>query len=183
MSSSARMGKVAESFDDGRIAHLVQKGLLTHRIDAFLPEEMQNRQKSEATILSSLDGRQADELAMRLAFVEVLLEVEVAGKVTRTDASMQVAMPRLQRRAMEILFEKPVKRGQAGRRGETVQPPSPGTLRKWHPCLHSAPQEAQETGSIQQAPLPKALPHREAFGRRKDCAASPSATNAASFCG
>ncbi|MBM3333275.1 hypothetical protein FJY63_01295, partial [Candidatus Sumerlaeota bacterium] len=122
---------VAESFDDGKIAHLVQKGLLTHRVDAFLPEEMRHRQKSETTILSSLDGRQADELAMRLAFVEALLEAEVAGKVTRTDASMQAAMFRIQRRAMEILFEKPVKRGQAGRREETVQPPSAGTLRKW----------------------------------------------------
>lgn len=122
---------VAESFDHGKISHLVQKGQLTHRPDAFLPENMRARQTSDSEMLSALDGKQATMLAVRLAFVEAFLDLETLGAVRRTDVSMHLSMFKLQRRAMEILSDRPSTRGQAGRRAEAVQPPSPSALRRW----------------------------------------------------
>ncbi|MCR9111349.1 hypothetical protein [Marivita sp. XM-24bin2] len=122
---------VAESFDHGKISHFVQKGLRTHRPDAFLPDNMRARQTSDTAVLSGLDGKRAQMLAVRLAFVEAFLEAETAGTVRRTDVSMHMSMFKLQRRAMEILSDRPSGRGQTGRRRDSVQPPSPSALRRW----------------------------------------------------
>lgn len=45
---------VAESFDAGKLAHLVQKGLLRHNKGAFLPVDIRDRELKSSTIISGL---------------------------------------------------------------------------------------------------------------------------------
>ncbi|SHJ72271.1 hypothetical protein SAMN04488012_11622 [Palleronia salina] len=93
---------VAESFDNGKLAHLVRKGLLRHNKGAFLPAEVRRNQLQSTTIMSAVRGRVAEAMEFRCAFVEAFLELEAEGAVKRTDRSVVRAGLRIQHRAAEI---------------------------------------------------------------------------------
>ncbi|WP_283638315.1 Mu transposase C-terminal domain-containing protein [Marinovum algicola] len=122
---------VAESFDNGKLAHLVHKGLLRHNKGAFLPPEVRKSQLQNATILSSVGGRVADAMAFRCAFVEAFLELEAEGAVKRTDSSVLRAGLRIQRRAAEIRGLADRKSGQTGKDLLLPKMPHESTLLRW----------------------------------------------------
>lgn len=122
---------VAESFDAGKLAHLVQKGLLRHNKGAFLPADIRDRDRNSSTIISGMTGRVADGMEFRSGFVEAFLELEAEGAVKRTDAAVLRASKKLQRRAAEIrgLIE-PGKR-QTGKDQVLPKMPHENTLLRW----------------------------------------------------
>ncbi|MGR3510104.1 MAG: Mu transposase C-terminal domain-containing protein [Sulfitobacter sp.] len=122
---------VAESFDNGKLAHLVQKGLLRHNRGAFLPPEVRKNQLQNATILSSVSGRVADAMAFRCAFVEAFLELEAEGVVNRTDGSVIRAGLKIQRRAAELRGLADRNPGQTGKDLLLPKMPHESTLLRW----------------------------------------------------
>lgn len=122
---------VAESFDNGKLAHLVQKGLLRHNKDAFLPHAVRKCQVQNATIMSAIRGRIADAMAFRCAFVEAFLELETEGAVKRTVNAVNNAGLRLQLRAAKIRGLSDGRAGQTGKDLLLPKLPHACTLLKW----------------------------------------------------
>ncbi|WP_157767384.1 DDE-type integrase/transposase/recombinase [Paracoccus yeei] len=94
------------------------------RRDHYAPHGAAN---TDAACLSRLGGRQMDVIRRRKAYVQAFLDMEAAGKLSRTDAALYAAMGRMTRAANEIV------RGEAGYTGDRKchVPPSPRTLRRW----------------------------------------------------
>lgn len=122
---------VSEQFDNGKLAHLVKKGLLTHNRGAFLPASARERELQSSTIMSGVTGRVGEAMKFRSAFVEAFSEFELAGKVKRIDASISAATPKLQRRAAELLGSQKQESGHTGKHMLLPKAPCPSTLRRW----------------------------------------------------
>lgn len=122
---------VAERFDNGKLAQLVQKGLLTHKRGAFLPEEARKCDLLNSTIVSAVTGRVAEAMKFRGAFVEAFLEFEAKGEIKRTDSEVIRATSRLQNRAAEIMGVAEVKPGQTGKHILLPKAPCPSALLRW----------------------------------------------------
>lgn len=122
---------VAESFDNGKLAHLVQKGLLRHNKDAFHPNAVRKLQVQNATIMSAIRGRIAAAMAFRCAFVEAFLELETEGAVKRTVCAVINAGLRIQLRAAKIRGLSDGRTGQTGKDLLLPKMPHGCTLLKW----------------------------------------------------
>lgn len=122
---------VAESFDNGKIAQLVQKGLLTHFRGAFLPEEVRKRDLQNSTIISAVTGRVAEGMKFRSAFVEAFLELEAKDAIKRTDSAVIRATYALQNRAAKIMGSAEEGQGQTGKHILLPKAPCPSALLRW----------------------------------------------------
>lgn len=122
---------VAESFDNGKLAQLVQKGLLMHNRGAFLPEAVRNGDLLNSTIISSVTGRIAEGMKFRSAFVEAFLELEAEGKINRTDSAVILSTSALQNRAAQIMGTAEEEPGQTGKHILLPKPPCPSALLRW----------------------------------------------------
>ncbi|MEM5521882.1 Mu transposase C-terminal domain-containing protein [Sulfitobacter sp. AS59] len=94
---------VAEAFSHAVLSQRVTLGNLEHRRDAFLPEHAKRRLKSPSQVLSTLTSKQHQKAKRPEALVRAFFEMEAAGKVKRTDKSIEAALPQIQLRAGEIL--------------------------------------------------------------------------------
>ena len=94
---------VAEAFTHAVLLQRVTGGNLEHRRDAFLPEHAKRRLKSPSQVLSNVTPKEHQKAKRPEALVRAFLEMEAAGMVKRTDASIQAVLPQIQLRAGEIL--------------------------------------------------------------------------------
>jgi putative transposase len=121
----------AEFFEDGKLRHLVQKGVLHHEPGAFLSDAERRRRAPRRSVISAAPEAIAHRSKLRLAYVEAFLELEARREIKRTDAAIKAAMGRLQMRATEILGLQ--NRDERGDRNTCVlaKPVAAISLRRW----------------------------------------------------
>lgn len=121
---------VAEFFDNGKLSHLVQKGLLNHKVAAFSPE-IARRRLADASLPSIRHPDVPFRCKLRHAYVEAFHVLEAQGKVKRTDASITRAMPELRSKAGKILGLS-LASDVHGEQVETIpKEKSPTAIRRW----------------------------------------------------
>lgn len=122
---------VAESFTHAHLHHLIEKGVLTHNRDAFLPETARRRLSDTTALISTLSGAKAARLLFRASFVEAFLDLEAEGAIKRTDETIKAARSELQDRAQEIRSGQRLGSHHAGAEMVVLKAPSPRSLRRW----------------------------------------------------
>ena len=122
---------VAEAFSHAVLSQRVTLGNLEHRRDAFLPEHAKRRLKSPSEVLSNLTPKQHQKAKRPEALVRAFLEMEAAGKVKRTDDSINAVLTQIQLRAGQILsIPSEGDTGKAGSKTIIVPKISASRLRK-----------------------------------------------------
>lgn len=94
---------VAESFTHQELSRRVTLGKLEHRRDAFLPETAKRRLRAPSRELSTRPLKQQLKAKYHESLVRAFFEMEVEGKVKRTEVSVAAMLPEIKFRAGRYL--------------------------------------------------------------------------------
>lgn len=138
--------EIQRLFSNEELDRLVLAGEVQIERDAFRPEVLIARAKAEAQRVNDLPERERANLARREIYCTRFLEMERAGKASRSDASMHRAIAIIEAEINAAEWASAAKLGKDGepirpradQKKTTHTPPSPRTLRRSLKILEGA---------------------------------------------